>query len=146
MDLRIVPARGVTALELLVAVAIFALLATLAVPGFARLRRDLQLTNAANELLWSLHLARSTAVLRGVATTLCLSADGENWYSLEPAPALARRLKRRPRRFARSSCQMTSPFAPAARQLRIGPSHAPALRARSICARGSGPGGGAPWS
>ena len=67
--------RGVTALELLVGIAIAAVLATLAVPSFGRLGRAASLSAATNELLWALHFARSSAILNGLPVTLCLSAD-----------------------------------------------------------------------
>jgi Tfp pilus assembly protein FimT len=66
---------GVTAVELAVALAIGALLAALAVPGFASLRRSVGVSSAANELVWALHLARSSARLRGQPVTVCLSSD-----------------------------------------------------------------------
>jgi len=67
--------RGVTALELLFVVAVLALLASLAAPSFASLQRAAALSAAANQLVWSLQQARSSAILQGVPTTLCLSAD-----------------------------------------------------------------------
>jgi type IV fimbrial biogenesis protein FimT len=67
--------RGLTAFELVVALGICALLATLAVPGFAGLRRSAGLSAAANELIWALHLARSSAALRGLPVTVCLTRD-----------------------------------------------------------------------
>jgi type IV fimbrial biogenesis protein FimT len=67
--------RGLTAFELIVALGIAALLATVAVPGFAGLRRSAGLGAAANELVSALHLARSAAGLRGLPVTVCLSVD-----------------------------------------------------------------------
>ena len=69
--------RGLTMLELMVALAIGAVLAGLAVPGFASLKRSAGLSSAANELLWALHMARSSAVLRGLPVALCLTADDQ---------------------------------------------------------------------
>ncbi len=69
--------RGLTALELMVALAIGALLASLAVPGFAALKRSAGLSSAANELLWALHMARSSAVLRGMPVAVCLTRDDQ---------------------------------------------------------------------
>ncbi len=87
---------GVTAVELAVTLAIAALLASLAVPGFASLRRSVGVSSAANELVWALHLARSSARLRGQAVTVCLSRDekqciatpdaaAEGWLVFHPA-------------------------------------------------------------
>jgi len=67
--------RGLTAFELVVALGIAALLATLAVPGFAGLRRSAALSAAANELIWAFHLARSSAALRGQPVSVCLTRD-----------------------------------------------------------------------
>jgi type IV fimbrial biogenesis protein FimT len=78
---------GVTAVELAVALAIAALLATLAVPGFASLRRSADVSSAANELVWALHLARSSARLRGQAVTVCLSRDDKNCIATPDAVA-----------------------------------------------------------
>jgi type IV fimbrial biogenesis protein FimT len=67
--------RGLTAIELVATLGIAALLATLAVPGFAGLRRSAGLSAAANELVWALHLARSSAGRQGVPATVCLTGD-----------------------------------------------------------------------
>ena len=67
--------RGVTATELLVALAVVGVLMSLAVPGFATLARSVGLSSAANELLLALHMARSSAVLRGLPVAVCLTAD-----------------------------------------------------------------------
>ena len=75
MEAKLSRARGFTAYELLVVVGLAALLATLAVPGFGSLRRAAGLSAATNQLIWALHFARSSAVLRGVPAAVCLSAD-----------------------------------------------------------------------
>lgn len=67
---------GVTLLELLIAVAIAAILTILAIPGFASLVHSTRLTAATNEMLASLHLARSEAIKRGSRTVLCPSVAG----------------------------------------------------------------------
>jgi len=72
---RIRRSRGFTALELLTTVAIVAIVATAAVPAFTRLERSAGMSTAANELLWALHFARSTAILRAEETRVCLTAD-----------------------------------------------------------------------
>jgi type IV fimbrial biogenesis protein FimT len=68
--------RGFTAIELLAVVAIAAVLATIAVPSFSKLRRGASIGASANQMLWALHYARSSAILRSLPTVLCLSADG----------------------------------------------------------------------
>lgn len=67
--------QGLTAVELMVALAIAAILAGMAVPGFAALYRSASVSSAANELVWALHLARSSAWAKGQPVTLCLSKD-----------------------------------------------------------------------
>jgi type IV fimbrial biogenesis protein FimT len=66
---------GLSALELLATLGVAAVLAGLAVPGFAAFRRSAGVSSAANELVWALHLARSSAVTRGQPVTVCLSKD-----------------------------------------------------------------------
>jgi len=79
--------RGFTAYELLVGLALVALLATLAVPGFAGLRRSAGLTAAAHQLMGALHLARSSAAVRGVPAIVCLTVDDRT--CLDTAGAVA---------------------------------------------------------
>jgi len=79
--------RGFTALELLVAIAIAAVLAALAVPGFGPLRRSAGIGSSANQMLWALHYARSSAILRNLPTVLCLSADGNSCLTAAGATA-----------------------------------------------------------
>lgn len=75
MDARSRRLCGMTAVELLVVMAISAVLATLAVPGFGSLRRAASLSAATNQLVWALHFARSSAIRDASPTTLCLTAD-----------------------------------------------------------------------
>jgi type IV fimbrial biogenesis protein FimT len=74
--------------ELMVALAIAALLTSLAVPGFAGLRRSAGLSSAANELLWALHMARSSAVLRGLPVAVCLTGDDQTCLAAPDVPAV----------------------------------------------------------
>jgi type IV fimbrial biogenesis protein FimT len=67
--------KGLSALELLTTLAVAAVLVGLSVPGFAAFRRSAGISSAANELIWALHLARSSAVLRGQPVTVCLTVD-----------------------------------------------------------------------
>ena len=67
---------GFTLIELIVTVAIAAIVLTLGVPSFQEIINNNRLTAGANELVGALHLARSEAVKRNVRVTLCKSADG----------------------------------------------------------------------
>ena len=73
---RATRATGVTLVEMLMVVVVFAILATLGAPHFARLLKESRLTTSANRLVQDLHLARSEAVKRAATVTLCPSTDG----------------------------------------------------------------------
>lgn len=68
--------RGFSLLELLIVLVIFAIMASIAVPSFQSLRQQQQLTDASNELVAALRLARGEAIMRENKVTLCASADG----------------------------------------------------------------------
>lgn len=69
--------RGLTLIELLMAMAIAAILAALAVPALADLIARNRMAASVNSLLAHLQLARSEAVKRGVRVQACPSTDGE---------------------------------------------------------------------
>jgi type IV fimbrial biogenesis protein FimT len=79
--------RGFTAIELLAVVAVAAILATIAVPSFSQLRRGASIGASANQMLWALHYARSSAILRSLPTVLCLSPDGARCVTAAGAAA-----------------------------------------------------------
>lgn len=68
---------GFTLLELLIGVALAALLLALATPAFNRLVVHNQRVAAINHFVGSLQLARSEALTRGREVVLCPSSDGE---------------------------------------------------------------------
>jgi len=70
------PTRGVTLVELLVVVAIAAVLAAIGVPSWRAFSEKLQLTGASDAFVAGLHLARSEAIKRQDRVALCKSADG----------------------------------------------------------------------
>lgn len=70
-------ARGVTLLEMLTAVAVAAILATIAAPSLGGLYRNSQRTAAVNRFFHALFLARSEAIKRGQIVSLCKSTDGQ---------------------------------------------------------------------
>lgn len=67
---------GVTLLELMVVLAIAAILLTIGIPSFASLAQSSRLSTATNELLAALHLARSEAIKRSARAVICSSASG----------------------------------------------------------------------
>ncbi|MEQ1544213.1 GspH/FimT family pseudopilin [Methyloglobulus sp.] len=71
-------ALGFTLIELMLTIAIAAVVMGLAVPSFNTAIKNNRLTTQANDLVTSLNLARSEAVKRGTRVTLCKSSDGAN--------------------------------------------------------------------
>lgn len=69
-------AQGFTLMELMVTLAVLAVILGLAVPSFATLVRRNRLVAAANELVAAAQLARIEAVRRNRPVTLCPSTDG----------------------------------------------------------------------
>lgn len=63
--------RGFTLVELVLVLAIGAILLSIALPGYAFLVSGSRLSAATNDLLSALHLARSEAIKRQVRVTLC---------------------------------------------------------------------------
>lgn len=69
--------QGVTLIELMVVIAVAAILSALAVPSFNELLRRQQMTGQVNQLFSLVYLARSEAIKRNNVVTICKSADGE---------------------------------------------------------------------
>jgi type IV fimbrial biogenesis protein FimT len=67
-------APGFTLVELLVTVAVLALLAAVAAPSMARLVDSTRLTGYSNEFLAAMYLARSEAIKRNTRAVLCKSS------------------------------------------------------------------------
>lgn len=76
---------GFTLIELMITVAVGAILLGVAVPSFFSIIQNNRATAQANDLLSSINIARSEAVKRGATTTVCVSSDqatctgGTNW-------------------------------------------------------------------
>lgn len=70
------PARGFSLPELLIAMALCALLLGLAAPGFPRQRARAALQTATGQTTAALHLARRLALARGQSVTVCPTPDG----------------------------------------------------------------------
>ncbi|WP_026287658.1 GspH/FimT family pseudopilin [Thioalkalivibrio sp. ALJ24] len=69
---------GFTLVELMVTIAVLAIVLTLAVPGFQALVQNNRATTLANELTTAINLARSEAVRRGEVVTVCADSS-DNW-------------------------------------------------------------------
>ncbi len=67
--------RGFTLIEMMITIAIAAILLTVAVPSFQHSMRGNRLTTEANELFSAMSLARSEAIKRGTSITVCASSD-----------------------------------------------------------------------
>ena len=67
---------GFTLLDLMTAMAVAAVLVTVAVPGLQSITASSRQTGSVNELVSAVHIARSTAVTQNARSTLCASADG----------------------------------------------------------------------
>lgn len=68
--------RGLTLIELMVTIAILAILLSVAVPSFQAMIASSRLTSASNDLLVTLAQARSNAIRVGNRVTVCMSSDG----------------------------------------------------------------------
>ena len=69
-------ARGFTIVELMVSLAVLAILLALAVPSFTNATLGSRLAGYANDLLASTQIARSEAIKRNAPVTLCASSNG----------------------------------------------------------------------
>jgi len=66
--------RGFTLVELLVVLAVSAILLAIAIPGYANFMNYNRLVAVTNDLVSSLQLARSEAIKRGIRVTVCKSS------------------------------------------------------------------------
>ena len=68
--------RGITLLELMMAVAVGAILVGIGVPSFVNTIRNSEMTSATNGLVGALYAARSEAVKRRARVTICFAKEG----------------------------------------------------------------------
>lgn len=68
-------ARGMTLIELMMAISVLAILLAVAIPGFRTISLQSQVTAAANDLVSALNLARSEALRRSGNVVVCTSSD-----------------------------------------------------------------------
>lgn len=68
--------RGFTLIELMVTLAVLAILLTVALPNFQIFVMNGRMASQTNDLITALNLARSEAVKRAANVTVCASSDG----------------------------------------------------------------------
>lgn len=83
---KIIREAGFTLLELIIAIAIAIILATVAVPSFNSTIKNSKLTSSARSLIAEFEFARSEAVKRNVPVTICASTNAtacntDDWES-----------------------------------------------------------------
>ena len=69
--------HGFTLIELMIAIGLTGLLLSMAVPAFDTFIANARQTSAVNDLISSLHIARSAAVTTNSRVTVCASASGD---------------------------------------------------------------------
>ena len=73
-------AKGITLVELLVAVAVSSIVAAFAIPNLQLLVANNRQTSVINRFVTSVLLARSIAITRNIPATICPSIDGERCH------------------------------------------------------------------
>ena len=80
-----IPSHGVTLIELMIGLAIAAILATLSAPAFLRQINSSRLDAASSDLMATLARARGEALRTGMRVTVCRSSDGSTCDTGTPA-------------------------------------------------------------
>lgn len=74
--------HGFTLIELMTTLAVAGLLASVAVPAMSSFSANAAQTSAINDLVASIHVARSAAISKNARVTVCASGDGANCESV----------------------------------------------------------------
>lgn len=83
---RVSKVRGFTLIELIVAIAVAAILLTVAVPSLTKLIRDNRVTSQTNELVSLINLARNEAIRRNKSIDVDLISNADGWAAEVRAP------------------------------------------------------------
>ena len=75
--------RGITLLELMIALGLAGLLLSMAVPALGTFVSNARQTGAINDFVSSIHLARSTAVTTNARVTICPSSNGTSCEAVD---------------------------------------------------------------
>lgn len=81
MKTRAAIARGFTLIELMVTMALLAILMAVAVPSLTTFQRNAQLTSFSNTMLAAINAARGEAMKRGRYAMMVPAGDGTSWTS-----------------------------------------------------------------
>lgn len=68
--------RGFTLIEMMITITLLVILSMIAIPSYRNASLSSQLRSSANDFIASANFARSEAIKRGSAVTLCVSTDG----------------------------------------------------------------------